>query len=98
MLLRFADWRTIWKTLLLFDAQYLAVPGPAGDGKTHTLAEIVTGYEKTCGCVLFVEGRAFHLCRLRNEPIAEQLRRSSHCRQECSRFLDGEFARCAFAE
>jgi hypothetical protein len=46
-------------TRFLSDAQCVAVLGPAGEGKTHTLAEIVTEYEKAGGCVLFVEGRAF---------------------------------------
>lgn len=49
----FDDWR------LLPDAQCLLILGPAGGGKTHTLAKIATGYESAGGRVLFVEGRAF---------------------------------------
>ncbi len=54
------DWpQYLRDTCALSDAQCVAVLGGAGEGKTHTIAEIVTEYEKAGGCVLFVEGRAF---------------------------------------
>ena len=54
------DWTHFLRgTRFLSDTQFLAVLGAAGEGKTHTLAEIVTEYQKAGGCALFVEGRAF---------------------------------------
>ena len=50
---------TGWMEGLNTDAQCCLLLGPAGSGKTHTLAEIVTGFEHAGGRVLFVEGRFF---------------------------------------